>query len=97
MMTMYVLLVNYLRPLEEVQPLFPAHREFLQRYYASGQFIVSGTREGGGLIVAKIAGGREAVDAIVAEDPFTVQGMATYEVMPFHPLWTAAGLEWLKK
>ena len=71
---MYVLLVNYLRPIDEVRPHFPAHREFLQRYYATKQFIVSGTREGGGLIVAKIDGGREAVDKIIAEDPFTELG-----------------------
>lgn len=89
---LFILLVNYTRPYEEVRRLFPEHREYLRRHFTTGEFIVSGVREPasvGGLIVAR-AESAEAVRALTADDPFVQRGVAEYAILPFAPLWYAA-------
>lgn len=83
---MVVLLLKYIKPAEDVERLLPAHREFLDRYYRSGKFIVSGPREPrtGGVIVANVANEVEAMK-IVVEDPFFTEKIAEYEVIRFTP------------
>jgi uncharacterized protein YciI len=83
---MYVLLVKYLKPLDEVERLTPAHREFLDRYYRQGKFIVSGPREprSGGVIIADVENELEAMKIIV-EDPYFIQKVADYELIRFTP------------
>lgn len=83
---MFVILVNYQRPLDEVDALVPAHHAFLQRYYDSGVFLLSGRREprDGGIILAR-ADSRAELERIVSEDPFGQQGLATYTIHEFLP------------
>ena len=83
---MVVLLLKYIKPIEEVERLTPAHREFLQRYYREGKLIVSGPREPrtGGVILANVANEVEAMKIIV-EDPFFTEKVAEYEVIRFSP------------
>lgn len=85
---MVVLLLKYIKPIEEVERLTPAHREFLQKYYRQGKFIVSGPREPrtGGVIIANLASEVEAMKIIV-EDPFFIEKVAEYEVIRFNPTW----------
>ena len=84
---MVVLLLKYIKPMEEVERLTPAHREFLKRYYDAGKLIVSGPREPrtGGVILANVASEVEAMKIIV-EDPFFTEKVAEYEVIRFNPL-----------
>ena len=86
---LFVLISRYTAPLERIQELVPAHREYLQAQFASGLFVVSGRRVPwtGGVIVAQ--GTREAVEAAVAGDPFTAAGVAETEIVEFEPLWGA--------
>ena len=83
---MVVLLLKYIKPMEEVERLTPAHREFLQRYYREGKLIVSGPREPrtGGVILANVASEVEAMKMVV-EDPFFTEKVAEYEVILFNP------------
>jgi len=83
---MVVLLLKYIKPIEEVERLTPAHREFLQRYFKAGKLIVSGPREPrtGGVILANVANEVEAMKIIV-EDPFFTEKVAEYEVIRFNP------------
>lgn len=83
---MVVLLLKYIKPMEEVERLTPAHREFLKRYYDAGKFIVSGPREPrtGGVILANVANEVEAMKIIV-EDPYFTEKVAEYEVIRFNP------------
>ena len=83
---MVVLLLKYIKPMEEVERLTPAHREFLKRYYDAGKIIVSGPREPrtGGVILANVASEVEAMKIIV-EDPFFTEKVAEYEVIRFTP------------
>jgi uncharacterized protein YciI len=81
---MFLLLSRYLKPAEEVDRFIPEHRTFLDRYYDSGLFIVSGPKEPrtGGVILTADAT-REAVEAALAEDPFVREGISEYEIVEF--------------
>jgi uncharacterized protein YciI len=90
---MFVILLKYVKPLDEVDRWVPEHRTFLERRYASGHFVMSGRQNPrvGGLIIAKAAS-RSEVEAIVAEDPFHREQVATYEIVEFAPTMTAPEL-----
>jgi len=81
---MYLVLVNYVKPLAVIDELLPAHREFLEANYRAGLFLVSGPREPrtGGIILAR-AGNREELARVLDQDPFTLAGAATYEIIEF--------------
>ncbi len=76
---MYVVYLNYFRPVEEVEALLAPHIEWLDRYFANGVFIAAGRKEPrtGGVILAKDID-RARLDTILAEDPFVA--VAHYEV-----------------
>lgn len=92
-MRIFLLISKYVKPLREVDRVLPAHREFLQRYYDDGTFLVSGplNPRTGGVIVAR-GESREDVQAILAEDPFLAEGISEYEILEFTP--TKAGEAW---
>jgi uncharacterized protein YciI len=74
------------RPLEEVDRLIDGHKAYLERNYAAGRFIVSGRREPrtGGVILARAASTAD-IEAVIAEDPFSQEGVAEYQVVEFLP------------
>lgn len=84
---LYIVVVTYLKPIEEVDRLLVAHRKFLGIHYASGQFIASGPQNPrtGGVIISKGAS-REEVLNLLKEDPFNLNGIARYEVIEFDPV-----------
>lgn len=83
---MFIAILTYKKPLGEVDRFLQAHREYLAKHYAAGDFITSGpqTPRVGGVIMIK-ADNREAVDAIIAEDPFHINGIADYQIVEFTP------------
>ena len=68
----FVLEGEYLVPFEEIAPLIPRHREFLQRGYDAGHFLCSGPQipARGGVLLAR-AESREKLDELLAGEPFT--------------------------
>lgn len=74
---MFIAILTYKKPLEEVDRHLQAHREYLAEHYAAGDFIASGpqTPRVGGVIMMK-AENRAAVDAIIAQDPFNINGLS---------------------
>lgn len=83
---MFIAILTYRRPLDEVDLYLPAHRAYLAEHYAAGDFLVSGPqrpREGG--VIVMQAESREAVDALIARDPFHIHGIADYRVVEFTP------------
>lgn len=84
----FVLEGEYLVPFEEIAPLIPEHRTFLQRGYDAGHFLLSGPHipAGGGFLVAR-APSREALDALLAEEPFTkAKKMRFCRITEFNPV-----------
>jgi uncharacterized protein YciI len=94
---MYVVLLNYTAPLEEIDQAIPAHIEWLTRQYDEGHFLASGRQNPrtGGVIVAR-AMERGKLDEILAGDPFALKELAEYEVVEFLPTKTAPELRSLQ-
>jgi uncharacterized protein YciI len=87
---MFIILLNYTKPLSEVNRFVGEHREFLERYYASGHFLLSGRKEPrtGGVILSK-AETRAEIERIVMNDPFNREQIAQYEIIEFLPSMAA--------
>jgi len=85
-MTMFIAILTYKKPLSEVDRFLAAHREYLAKHYAAGDFIASGPQNPrvGGVIMMK-ADNYTVVDAIIAEDPFNINGIADYQIVEFTP------------
>jgi uncharacterized protein YciI len=88
---MYLLLLKYKVPIEQVERVTPAHRSFLEQAYQAEKLLVSGPQipRTGGVIVA-LGKTREEIDQLINEDPFYQEQIADYEViefraMKFHP------------
>ena len=90
---MYVIFVEFVRPLEEVDRVAPAHKAWLETLRAAGTLLASGRRNPrtGGVILAA-APSREAIDRLIEADPFHVAGIATHSVFEFQPSLTAPDL-----
>ncbi|MFF0145368.1 uncharacterized protein YciI [Amycolatopsis sulphurea] len=90
---MYVVLLSYTAPSEEIDGALPEHHEWLGEQYDQGHFLASGAqrpRVGGVIIVRPMD--RARLDAILATDPLAVRGLAQYEVIAFSPTRTAPEL-----
>src|SRR5688500_3611288 len=81
---MFVIELIYKAPLAEIDAHMPAHMTFLRKYYAAGNFLVSGRKipRDGGIILA-VGKNRSQVDAIMKEDPFVQHDLADYRVIEF--------------
>ena len=60
------------------------HVRFLKKYYAAGNFLVSGRKipRDGGIILA-VGPSRDAIEAIMKEDPFCARGLADFRIIEF--------------
>ena len=91
---MFLVLIRYTRPIDEVDAVRPAHRAFLQEQYRAGLLVCSGPRPDrtGGVLLAR-SGGRATVEAMCAADPYALAGVAVHEVIEFDCLSHADGFE----
>ena len=83
---MFVVLLTYKKSLNVIDALLEDHIRFLEANYAGGVFLASGRREPrtGGVILAQ-AKSRQALETILADDPFYREDAADYEVIEFIP------------
>jgi uncharacterized protein YciI len=81
---MFVIELIYKAPLAEIDGSMRAHMKFLKKYYAAGNFLVSGRKipRDGGIILA-VGDSRERIEAIAREDPFCARGLAEFRVIEF--------------
>ncbi|MXP29790.1 hypothetical protein GRI58_13325 [Porphyrobacter algicida] len=94
---MFVFSLHYLAPLDEIDALLPAHREWLAAQHEAGYFFAWGRKvpREGGMIFAN-ASSRDEAERLANSDPFVVAGVACSEVIEFDPAFVAAGLEQLR-
>ena len=94
---MFIISVEYKKPLAEVDSHLPAHIEYLKAQYKAGNFLLSGRKKPrtGGIILSNI-GSKEDLDQIIKQDPFYHHQVADYHIIEFEPSMTSAGLEFLK-
>jgi len=83
---MFVIELIYKSDLDRIDAHMPAHMKFLKKYYAAGNFIVSGRKipRDGGIILA-VGKSREQIEAIAREDPFYTAGLADFRIIEFRP------------
>lgn len=81
---MFVIELSYKVDLEEIDAHMTAHVRFLKKYYASGNFLVSGRKipRDGGIILA-VAKHRQDIEAIIKEDPFYEHRLADFRIIEF--------------
>jgi uncharacterized protein YciI len=81
---MFVIELSYKVDLEEIDAHMAAHVRFLKKYYASGNFLVSGRKipRDGGIILA-VAKRRQDIEAIIKEDPFYEHRLADFRIIEF--------------
>jgi uncharacterized protein YciI len=84
MKTLFVVELIYKVPLAEIDAAMAAHVRFLKKYYAAGNFLVSGRKipRDGGVIVA-VGESLEQIEGIMREDPFCARGLAAFRVIQF--------------
>jgi uncharacterized protein YciI len=80
----FVIELIYKAGLSEIDAHMKAHVAFLKKYYAAGNFLVSGRKipRDGGIILA-VAASRAQIEAIVKEDPFHTHGLADFRIIEF--------------
>ena len=81
---MFVIELIYKADLADIDAHMAAHITFLKKYYASGNFLVSGRKipRDGGIIVA-VGKSRRHIVAIVVVDPFYQHGLADFRIIEF--------------
>lgn len=81
---MFIINLNYIVPLEELDAHMTAHVKFLQKYYKKNVFVASGRKvpRTGGIILA-LAKSKEEVEEIIREDPFHKLKLAEFTITEF--------------
>lgn len=83
---MYIINLTYQKSLEQVDTFLTDHIQYLEKYYASGNFICSGRKNprSGGIIFCN-ATSPEQLQKIIQEDPFYQEKIASYDIVEFTP------------
>lgn len=90
----FIITLNYTKPIEQVDAHLTTHRAYLDKFYASGVFVTSGRQNPlkGGVIVARSfdnAGKtytKVDIENIMNNDPFLVNQVAAYTITEFTPV-----------
>lgn len=91
---MFIAILNYLKPLEEVDEKRGEHLTFISNYVLAGKFLMVGRQNPavGGLIVAHNVD-REELENILKNDPYYTNGLAEHTIIEFNPGMYAQGIE----
>ena len=81
---MFIINLNYIVPLEQLDAHMTEHVKFLRKYYKMNVFVASGRKvpRTGGIILA-LANSREEVEQIISEDPFYIHKLAEFNITEF--------------
>jgi uncharacterized protein YciI len=81
---MFIINLNYIVPLEELDKYMAAHVKFLREYYKKNVFVVSGRKvpRTGGIILA-LASSKDEVEKIMQNDPFHKHHLAEFTITEF--------------
>lgn len=82
----FIVLLKYVKPLEDIDIHRPSHLDFLEHYYKEEVLLISGPQvpRNGGVLLAQCKN-KENLMVILQNDPFMVNKLATYEVIEFAP------------
>ena len=79
---MYLILLHYTKPIDQVDAARPAHLEWIDKYSKEGTFLLCGrqTSGKGGCIIEQTTS-RAALDTILKEDNYIKAEVAQHEVI----------------
>lgn len=83
----FVILLQYTKPLEEIDKYLQEHRAYLDKGYSSQMLLASGPQNprSGGIILAR-ANTLEEIKTFCNSDPFFVNNCAEYTIIEFIPV-----------
>ena len=83
---LFIIDLEYVKPLEVIDALIEGHMTYLDRGYADGVFLTSGRKNPriGGIIIATGAT-LEEIEKRASSDPFVVNGAAKVTITRFQP------------
>lgn len=84
---MFIVVINYKKPIEEIEKQLVAHRSFLEEGYQKNYFIASGPRNPrtGGIVLSQLKD-RAQLESIMQQDPFQLHDLADYAYIEFEPV-----------
>ena len=91
---MFVIELIYKADLPRIDEHMRAHVKYLRKYYASGNFLVSGRKipRDGGIILA-VGSSRAQIETIIEEDPFVRLGLVDFRVIEFRASQRASDIQ----
>lgn len=95
---MFIIELIYKAPLEEIDTHMKQHVQFLDKYYHSKNFIISGRKipRDGGIIIAT-AFSKKEVQKIIKQDPFYKHNLADFRIIEFNASQKANNINELVK
>ncbi len=83
---MFLAILRYKVPQEEIEPYIEGHISFLKQAYANNNFIVSGQimPDKGGIVLSPLTR-RGEFEQILRQDPFIIHDLVSYEIIAFEP------------
>ena len=95
---MFIISLNYVKPLEEIDSFLDEHVIFLKKQYEENNFIASGRKvpRTGGIILSKIKD-KSKLESIIKGDPFYINELAEYEIIEFIPTMVSDNFTNLKE
>lgn len=83
----FIIELTYTVPFDQFGDALPAHRAFLSEGYKQSMVLYSGPQvpRTGGVIIARAAS-LDDLQRFMADDPFLIQGLATYRYISFDPV-----------
>ncbi len=83
---MLVIDIVYKASLDQIDQVLAEHRNFLEKYYDLGVLLASGPKNPreGGVIIA--LANKNQMEAIIQEDPFYQNNLASYKITEFNPV-----------
>lgn len=83
---LFAIKLQYTRPIEEIQSHLDAHKAWLIKYTKSGVILFAGPVPQGnaGFILAH-AGDVTVIKSMIAEDPFDIHRLVTFEINACDP------------
>ncbi|MEX3667444.1 YciI family protein [Paraburkholderia phenoliruptrix] len=89
---LFCIKLQYIRTVDEVQVHLDAHKTWLAKYAGIGSILFAGPLHGekGGFVLA-YADQRAEIEKMIAQDPFHVHGLATFDIQCCEPTIRATG------
>jgi uncharacterized protein YciI len=94
---MFLLIVNYTEPPEQVALHADTHRSWVKQYIEEGVFLFAGPKKsklGGAILVKSID--KNKLKTIIAEDSFVKADVAEYQIIDFDCKTTSQQLAFLQ-